>query len=111
MVPVTPLASHSLLVFLAAIAVLLAVARLLGRLAERIGIRHRIVATDEFADPNYIRNDGTRCYYCKSELYGRIEQLLPELDADVICQSKAPPLQMRPYRNSSPGAVGHRVDP
>jgi len=31
--PVPPLASHSLLVFLAAIAVLLAVARLLGRLA------------------------------------------------------------------------------
>ena len=36
--PVPPLASHSLLVFLAAIAVLLAVARLLGRLAARIGM-------------------------------------------------------------------------
>jgi len=36
--PVPPLASHSLLVFLAAIAVLLAVARVLGRLAERIGM-------------------------------------------------------------------------
>src|SRR3954449_13350419 len=29
-------------------------------LAERIGIRHRVVPTDEFADPNYVRNDGTR---------------------------------------------------
>jgi hypothetical protein len=36
--PVPPLASHSVLVFLAAIAVLLAVARLLGRLAERFGM-------------------------------------------------------------------------
>ena len=36
--PVPPLASHSILVFLAAIAVLLAVARLLGWLAERIGM-------------------------------------------------------------------------
>ena len=36
--PVPPLAPHSLLVYLAAIAVLLAVARLLGRLAERIGM-------------------------------------------------------------------------
>ena len=35
--PVPPLAPHSLLVYLAAIAVLLAVARLLGRLAARIG--------------------------------------------------------------------------
>jgi uncharacterized protein len=55
------------------------------RLAERIGIRHRVVATDEFADPDYVRNDGTRCYYCKSELYSRIERLLPELGAAVIC--------------------------
>ena len=36
--PVPPLASHSLLVFLAAVTVVLAVARLLGRLAERIGM-------------------------------------------------------------------------
>src|SRR5947209_9511096 len=55
------------------------------RLAEQIGIRHRIVQTEEFGDPDYIRNDGTRCYYCKSELFGRIETLLPELGVNVIC--------------------------
>src|SRR3954468_15123691 len=49
------------------------------RLAEQIGIRHRIVVTDEFADPDYVRNDGTRCYYCKSELYGTMVSLLPDL--------------------------------
>src|SRR5438309_7025609 len=37
------------------------------RLAERIGIQHRIVATDEFSDPNYVRDDGPRCYFRKSE--------------------------------------------
>src|SRR3989442_11755712 len=47
-------------------------------LAARIGIRHEIVATEEFADPDYVRNDGTRCYFCKSELYSRIEELLPQ---------------------------------
>jgi uncharacterized protein len=55
------------------------------RLGEQIGIRHRVVRTEEFADPDYVRNDGTRCYYCKSELYTRIEELLPELGARVIC--------------------------
>src|SRR6266852_4140236 len=54
-------------------------------LAERIGIRHIIVATDEFADPDYVKNDGARCYFCKSELYTRIEKLLPELGLSVIC--------------------------
>jgi len=55
------------------------------RLAQQIGIHHRIVRTDEFADPDYVRNDGTRCYYCKSELYSRVEGLLPELGVAVIC--------------------------
>jgi uncharacterized protein len=55
------------------------------RLAALIGIRHVIVTTEEFADPNYVRNDGSRCYYCKNELYSRIETLLHDLDADVIC--------------------------
>src|SRR5262249_11432009 len=54
-------------------------------LAQQIGIRHRLLPTEEFNDPDYVKNDGTRCYYCKSELYGRIEQLLPELGVDVIC--------------------------
>jgi pyridinium-3,5-biscarboxylic acid mononucleotide sulfurtransferase len=55
------------------------------RLAEQIGIRHLVVETEEFADPDYVRNDGARCYYCKSELYGRIEELLPELGGAVVC--------------------------
>src|SRR5262247_3785893 len=33
------------------------------QLANRIGIRHRIVATNEFADADYIKNDGSRCYF------------------------------------------------
>ncbi len=53
-------------------------------LAQHIGIRHLVIPTSEFDDPNYVKNDGTRCYYCKSELYARIEMLLPELgDVDV----------------------------
>lgn len=55
------------------------------RLAEQIGICHRIITTEEFEDSDYIRNDGTRCYHCKSELYTRIESLLPELGVAVVC--------------------------
>jgi pyridinium-3,5-biscarboxylic acid mononucleotide sulfurtransferase len=54
-------------------------------LARRIGIRHEVVPTEEFEDADYVRNDGSRCYFCKSELYVRIETLLPELGANVIC--------------------------
>src|SRR5438105_4065560 len=55
------------------------------RLAAVIGIHHVVVPTEEFSDPEYVRNDGSRCYFCKSELYGRVEALLPELGVDVIC--------------------------
>ncbi len=53
-------------------------------LARRIGIRHRVIRTEEFADPNYLRNHTDRCYFCKSELYGRLEGLLGSLEADLI---------------------------
>ena len=53
-------------------------------LARQIGIKHRVIRTEEFADPNYLRNQTDRCYFCKSELYGRLSGLLGELGVDVI---------------------------
>lgn len=54
------------------------------RLARLIGIRHRILNTQEFANADYLRNAPNRCYFCKTELYSQLERLLPELGADVI---------------------------
>lgn len=53
-------------------------------IAEQIGISHRVIRTDEFANPEYVRNSPDRCYHCKSELYGRLSQMLTELGVDVI---------------------------
>jgi uncharacterized protein len=53
-------------------------------LARLIGIRHVVVATEEFDNPDYLKNDGTRCYHCKTELYSTVERLLPELGASVV---------------------------
>jgi uncharacterized protein len=78
------------------------------QLAERIGIRHRLVSTAEFANPDYIRNDGTRCYFCKDELYGQIERLLPVLDCDVIC-SGANLDDLGDYRPGLIAAAEHKV--
>src|SRR5262249_10905382 len=35
-------------------------------------------------DPNYLRNNPDRCYFCKSELYGRLSGLLGALGVDAI---------------------------
>lgn len=53
-------------------------------LARQIGIRHRVVQTSEFLDGNYLANPSNRCYFCKTELYSLLSQLLPELGVDVI---------------------------
>jgi uncharacterized protein len=53
-------------------------------LATRIGIAHRVIRTEEFADPNYLRNNSDRCYFCKSELYGRLEGLMGVLGVEAI---------------------------
>ncbi|MDA0587627.1 MAG: ATP-dependent sacrificial sulfur transferase LarE [Planctomycetota bacterium] len=54
------------------------------RLAQLIGIRHRIIETSEFADSNYLSNPSNRCFFCKSELYSQLDQILPELNVDVV---------------------------
>ncbi|MFO0889606.1 MAG: ATP-dependent sacrificial sulfur transferase LarE [Isosphaeraceae bacterium] len=53
-------------------------------LAKQIGIKHRVIRTQEFDDPNYLRNNPDRCYFCKSELYGRLSGMLDQLGVDVI---------------------------
>ena len=53
--------------------------------AALIGIRHVVLKTEEFANESYLANPANRCYFCKTELYSRLESRLSELDADVIC--------------------------
>ena len=45
------------------------------RLAGLIGIRHVIVETEEFSQPDYLRNASDRCYHCKTELYTLLEEM------------------------------------
>ena len=78
------------------------------RLALHIGIRHLVVRTQEFANPDYLKNDGTRCFHCKSELYGCIEQLQPELHNAVIC-SGANTDDLGDYRPGLKAAADHGV--
>ena len=54
------------------------------RIADLIGIRHVVVRTDEFEQKDYVKNSGDRCYYCKSELYLRMDQLVDSQEYDVI---------------------------
>src|SRR3712207_4587430 len=44
-------------------------------LAERLGLRHRLVGTREVDDERYASNPVDRCYFCKTHLYTELEAL------------------------------------
>ena len=41
------------------------------RLAEQLGAGHLLVETYEVDDPHYAANPTNRCYFCKTEVYGK----------------------------------------
>ena len=47
-------------------------------LAETLGVKHRIIHTEEMSSPDYLKNPANRCYYCKSELYGKLSKVAAE---------------------------------
>ena len=58
---------------------------LADKLVSAFGIRHEIIFTEEFQDPNYTSNPSNRCYYCKSELYTKLSAFARERGFAVIC--------------------------
>lgn len=41
--------------------------------ARECGFAHAYIATDEFNNPDYVKNDKDRCFHCKDELFVRLE--------------------------------------
>lgn len=54
------------------------------RLAELIGVRHVVIPTEEFSNPDYIANRADRCYHCKSELYDQVDTLAERLGVATV---------------------------
>ena len=45
------------------------------RFAASLGVRHRILATEEITRDEFSRNAPDRCYHCKQELFGKLRQI------------------------------------
>src|SRR5262249_6223691 len=78
------------------------------RLAELIGIRHIVLATEEFANPLYLRNAPDRCYHCKTELYSQLEGVAEKLGVAVIVNG-ANLDDQGDYRPGMKAAAEHQV--
>jgi len=74
------------------------------RLARKIGAAHLVIQTDEMSSPDYTRNPVNRCYYCKSELYGKIQALAAEKGFAAIANGT----NVDDTRDHRPGLVAAR---
>lgn len=53
-------------------------------LAEVIGVKHRIIVSEEIDIPGYADNPPDRCYYCKKELFGKIKYIAQKEGFEIV---------------------------
>jgi len=53
-------------------------------LGAEIGAEHRFLDTHEFDNPDYVANPANRCYFCKHELYSRLQRLAAERGFNAV---------------------------
>ena len=76
--------------------------------ARQIGIRHVEFATSEFERPEYRRNAGDRCFFCKDTLYELTASRLQELGVEVVVNG-ANTEDLGDYRPGMQAATNHHV--
>ncbi len=52
--------------------------------AKNFGFNYSTVKTEEMEDPNYQANPANRCYFCKSELYGKLRKIAEEKNIQFV---------------------------
>src|SRR5688572_290429 len=52
--------------------------------AEHLALRVEEIDTDEMSDPRYVSNPSNRCYFCKTELWGKLVALARERGFAVV---------------------------
>ena len=47
----------------------------IDRVVEKFGFQHEVIQTDELENPSYRANNPDRCFFCKDELYNKLESV------------------------------------
>jgi uncharacterized protein len=73
------------------------------RLAHYLGARVEVVPTDEMSDPHYTANPSNRCYFCKAELFAKLEGLARARGFRALAygENADDALQVRPGRKAA----------
>ena len=78
------------------------------RIVSQFGFRHETIQTEELDDPDYQVNAPNRCYFCKSELYGKLAPLARERGIKFIADGSTTD-DLGDYRPGRAAAAEHAV--
>jgi uncharacterized protein len=72
-------------------------------LAEKIGVPVEVVKTEEFSNPEYTANPPNRCYFCKAELFTKLDALAQQRGFRAIAygENADDMAQVRPGRKAA----------
>jgi uncharacterized protein len=79
-----------------------------GRIAHDFGFRLELIHTDELADPSYTANEPNRCFFCKDELYGKLETLARVRNIEFIVDGSTTD-DLQDFRPGRVAAKEHQV--
>lgn len=54
------------------------------RMAKRLGVRHKVIKTNELKDKRFISNPANRCYFCKKELFRELKVMAREFNLKFV---------------------------
>ncbi len=80
----------------------------IDRVVKSFGLNHEIIRTDELEHPGYRANNGNRCFFCKDELYGKLETVARSRGIEYIVDGSTVD-DLDDYRPGRQAAKQHAV--
>jgi uncharacterized protein len=78
-------------------------------LAEARGWPLTVIPTTEFENEAFLKNDGTRCYYCKSELFTQMDAFAKSNGIEILAYGEITEDRLDPTRLGARAAREHEV--
>ena len=80
----------------------------ISSIVEKLGLRSVVIQTDEMIDSRYVANEPNRCFFCKDELYSKIEPLAEEHNLHFIVDGSTTD-DLGDFRPGRAAAKDHKV--
>src|SRR5215216_813672 len=80
----------------------------MDRVVEKFGFQHEVIQTEELDNPGYRANNPDRCFFCKDELYTKLESVARSRGIETIVDGSTVD-DLGDYRPGRKAAMQHTV--